>query len=57
MASRMPLVTGPVTRTVNSTRLIASGEGRNGGVEASRTACDNLTGLAQQMCYAVMYRA
>lgn len=25
------------------------------GVEASQTVCDGLTGLAQQMCYAVSY--
>ena len=25
------------------------------GVEASQTVCDNLTGLAQQMCYSVVY--
>lgn len=25
------------------------------GVIASQTACDGLTGLAQQMCYAVSY--
>jgi hypothetical protein len=25
------------------------------GVEASQTHCDSLTGLAQQMCYALEY--
>jgi len=25
------------------------------GVEASQTACDNLRGLARQMCYATEY--
>jgi len=24
-------------------------------VEAAQTACDGLTGLAQQMCYSVLY--
>jgi hypothetical protein len=34
-----------------------SGGGRRdgAGVEASQTSCDGLTGLAQQMCYAVSY--
>ena len=26
-----------------------------GGVQAAQTPCDGLTGLAQQMCYAVLY--
>jgi hypothetical protein len=26
-----------------------------GGVEAAQSVCDGLTGLAQQMCYAVVY--
>jgi hypothetical protein len=25
------------------------------GVQAAQTACDGLTGLAQQMCYSVLY--
>lgn len=33
-----------------------SGGRRDGAaVEASQTTCDGLTGLAQQMCYAVSY--
>ncbi len=53
MQMELPIQSPPVVRT-------AAGQGgrtsENGaGVEASQSACDGLTGLAQQMCYAVMY--
>jgi hypothetical protein len=54
----MELNTGlrlPVQAAVS--REFATGQGyeNSAGVEAAQSACDNLTGLAQQMCYAVVY--
>jgi hypothetical protein len=45
----------PVQAAVS--RELATGQGYedSAGVEAAQTVCDNLTGLAQQMCYAVVY--
>ena len=45
----------PVQVTVS--RELAAGRGYedSAGVEAAQSVCDNLTGLAQQMCYAVEY--
>jgi hypothetical protein len=37
-------------------RLAVPGKaGTSGGVRASQSGCEGLTGLAQQMCYAVLY--
>jgi hypothetical protein len=48
---RLPAQCPPVPR-----ELVAGfGRESGGGVEVSQTACDRLTGLAQQMCYAVEY--
>lgn len=48
---RLPVQSPPVSRE------LAGGHGRecDGGIEAAQTACDRLTGLAQQMCYATEY--
>jgi hypothetical protein len=45
----------PVQAAVS--RELAAGQGyeNSAGIEAAQTVCDNLTGLAQQMCYAVEY--
>ncbi len=45
----------PVQAAVS--RELAAGQGyeNSAGVEAAQSVCDNLTGLAQQMCYAVDY--
>jgi hypothetical protein len=53
MLMNLPVQSAPVVRG-----LVSQG-GRTGesgtGVEASQSACDGLTGLAQQMCYALEY--
>lgn len=48
---RLPVQNPPVSRNPVTS---ASWDSR-AGVAASQTVCDNLTGLAQQMCYAVEY--
>jgi hypothetical protein len=50
---KLPIQSPPVLRNVTGQNGPAS-QG-NGGVEASQSACDGLTGLAQQMCYAAIY--
>jgi hypothetical protein len=60
MTIRIPAQSPPVSRTDQSlgAREIQQGyQGNDGraGVQAAQTACDGLTGLAQQMCYAVLY--
>jgi hypothetical protein len=53
MQMKLPIQSAPVIRTAASQ---GGGTSDNGaGIEASATACDGLTGLAQQMCYAVVY--
>ena len=49
----LPIQSAPVVRTAGGYEGQTAQAG--GGVEVSRTACDGLTGLAQQMCYAVTY--
>jgi hypothetical protein len=46
---RLPVQSQPVTRGTQA----AQGHEGGVGVEAAQTVCDGLTGLAQQMCYAV----
>ena len=50
---KLPAQSPPVGRSTWD----GSGGGRHdgAGVQASQTSCDGLTGLAQQMCYAVGY--
>jgi len=53
MRSNLPLAAAPVTRTALPDRTL--GTTAHDGVHASQTSCEGLTGLAQQMCYAVLY--
>ena len=48
---KLPVQSQPVTRDA------PQGQGHENpvGIAASQTVCDGLTGLAQQMCYAVAY--
>jgi hypothetical protein len=48
---RLPAQSQPVVRDNKA----AQGHETGIGVEAALTVCDGLTGLAQQMCYAVVY--
>lgn len=48
---RLPAQAPPVTRMLSESR----GSGNASGVSAAQTVCDDLTGLARQMCYDVMY--
>jgi len=45
----------PVQAAVSRELIAGRGYENSAGVEAAQSACDNLTGLAQQMCYAVEY--
>ena len=44
----------PVQAAVSRNFMTGQGHENAAGVEAAQTVCDNLTGLAQQMCYAVV---
>jgi len=48
---RLPVQSQPVTRDAPQVQ----GHENAVGIAASQTVCDGLTGLAQQMCYAVAY--
>jgi hypothetical protein len=50
---KLPAQSPPIGRGVSSEggRTVS----HEVGVRTSQTACDGLTGLAQQMCYAVTY--
>jgi hypothetical protein len=48
---KLPLQTPPVQRNSFMTEEHA----QDGGVEASQTPCDNLTGMARQLCFASEY--
>jgi len=48
---RLPDQSPPVSRDLMTSKW----RDRERGVEASQTPCDNLTGPAQQMCYALEY--
>jgi hypothetical protein len=59
MLDKLPAQSPPVCRSVQS-RNALEGQGhqtsRSGaGVEAAQTVCDNLTGLAQDMCWAIIF--
>jgi hypothetical protein len=45
----------PVQAAVSRELTAGQGYEYSAGIEAAQTVCDNLTGLAQQMCYAVVY--
>lgn len=48
---KLPAQSPPVVRGILPGQAVQTGS----GVGASQTVCDRLTGLAQQMCYAVEY--
>ena len=48
---RLPIQSPSVSRNL----IASSGWDSRAGVEASQTHCDNLTGPAQQWCYALEY--
>ncbi len=48
---RLPVQSPPVSREF----VTGQGHQNAAGVEAAQSVCDNLTGLAQQMCYATEY--
>jgi len=50
---KLPIQSAPVLRS--ATDQSGQTSQSSGGVEASQSACDGLTGLAQQMCYAAIY--
>ena len=51
LPSRLPQQSPPISRDKQREEAHLS----QSGVEASQTACDNLRGLARQMCYATEY--
>jgi len=59
MLDKLPAQSPPVHRTVQSRNALED-QGHEtsqggAGVEAAQTVCDNLTGLAQDTCWAVIY--
>lgn len=48
---RLPKQSPPVSREIVTGQCYET----VAGIEAAQTVCDNLTGLAQQMCYALEY--
>lgn len=48
---RLPIQSPPVSRELTARQGYES----DAGVEAAQSACDKLTGMAQQMCYALEY--
>jgi hypothetical protein len=60
MAIKLPDQSPPVHRADRSQGALENQQGHQAndscaGVQAAQTACDGLTGLAQQMCYAYLY--
>jgi|Tabmets5t2r1_1033131.scaffolds.fasta_scaffold268200_1 hypothetical protein len=54
MLTWLPIQSPPVVRVVVAGQGHQAGD--NGtGVQASRTGCEGLTGLAKQMCYSVLH--
>ena len=47
----LPIQSPPVSREL----MTRQGYENEAGVEAAQTVCDKLTGMAQQMCYALEY--
>ena len=61
MLDKLPTQSPPVRRTVQSRNALKD-QGHQtsqsgAGVEAAQTVCDNLTGPAQDMCWAIIYGA
>ena len=52
--TRLPAQCRPIARQLSLGHGSRADAGVS-GVEAAQTACDGLTGLAQQMCYSVLY--
>jgi hypothetical protein len=55
---RLPTQSPPISRELRNSAAVGNGfgvEGSRTGVIPAQTVCDHLTGLAQQMCYAVEY--
>jgi hypothetical protein len=50
----LPVQSPPVVRGVVTDQGHQTGENST-GVQAAQTGCEGLTGLAQQMCYRVLY--
>jgi hypothetical protein len=48
----LPIQSPPICRELLTTSTTLSG---NAGVEPSQSVCDGLTGMAQQLCYALEY--
>jgi hypothetical protein len=48
---QLPVQSPPVYREL----LLNQFQLGEGGIEPSQSACDSLTGMAQQMCYALEY--
>jgi hypothetical protein len=60
MVIKLPAQSPPVHRAGPSQGALENQQGHQAndscaGVQAAQTPCDGLTGLAQQMCYAVLY--
>lgn len=51
MRLKLPQQAPPIRRDPSNTQEYA----RKGGVEAAQTPCDNLTGMARQLCYSSQY--
>jgi hypothetical protein len=59
MLDKLPAQRPPVRRSVQSRNPLED-QGHQtsqsgAGVEAAQTVCDNLTGLAQDMCWAIIF--
>jgi hypothetical protein len=54
MLSRLPVKSPPVVRGLVTNQGHQTSENAT-GVQAAQTGCEGLTGLAQQMCYSVLY--
>jgi hypothetical protein len=60
MTINLPVQSPPVHRADGSHGALENQQGHQAndscaGVQAAQTPCDGLTGLAQQMCYAVIF--
>lgn len=60
MTINLPVQSPPVHRADGSQGALGNRQGHQAndsyaGVQAAQTPCDGLTGLAQQMCLAVIY--
>lgn len=53
MDDKLPILSAPVERNVMSGR--GRGAMSESQVSPSQTSCEGLTGLASQMCYALLY--